>query len=117
MTTGSNPPGWVDRLGNSTPCRNSTPSDQDGLINDHLVGWVKAQNPIAARLVVIELGFVKLNPTYGTRPPGWVDRLGNGIRWGYSKDLPHKVDRRCVTPVDRFSSDRWIVHRHFFYLA
>ncbi|RFP58128.1 MAG: hypothetical protein BJG00_011020 [Limnothrix sp. CACIAM 69d] len=33
-----------------------TPSDQDGLINDHFVGWVEVRNPTAARLAVIELG-------------------------------------------------------------
>ncbi|RFP59730.1 MAG: hypothetical protein BJG00_009300 [Limnothrix sp. CACIAM 69d] len=43
-----------------------TPSDQDGLINDHFVGWVEVRNPTATRLAVIELGFAKLNPTYGT---------------------------------------------------
>jgi len=43
-----------------------TLSDQDRLINDHFVGWVEIRNPTAARLAVIDLGFAKLNPTYGT---------------------------------------------------
>jgi hypothetical protein len=34
------------------------------MINDQLVGWVEAQNPTAERLVLIELGFAKLYPTY-----------------------------------------------------
>jgi hypothetical protein len=38
--------------------------DQDGLINDCLVGWVEARNPTSARFLVIESGFAKLNPTY-----------------------------------------------------
>jgi hypothetical protein len=56
------PIGWREAL---DLLHELTPSDQDGLINDHLVGWVEVRNPTTARLAVIELGFAKLNPTYG----------------------------------------------------